>query len=49
MIRKLMGLALIGAVAAVVLNEDIRRQVLDALFGAEEEFEYESTTIPADP
>lgn len=49
MFRKLVALAFIAAVAAVVLNEDVRRQVLDLLFGAEEEFEYESTTVPADP
>jgi hypothetical protein len=46
--RKLFGLALIAAAAAVLLNEDLRRQLLDLLFGAEEEFEYESTTVPAD-
>ena len=49
MLRKLIGLALVAAVAAVLVNEDLRRQVLDLLFGAEEEFEYESTTVPADP
>ena len=27
--------------------EDLRKKVLDALFGAEEEFEYTSTTAPA--
>jgi hypothetical protein len=27
-----------------VISEDLRKQVLDALFGAEEEFEYTSTT-----
>ena len=34
---------LIGAGRAVV-SEDARKTVLDALFGAEEEFEYTSTT-----
>ncbi len=37
-------LALIGAGIALVLSEDARKTVLDALFGAEEEFEYTSTT-----
>lgn len=37
-------LALVGAVVALVLSEDARKTVLDALFGAEEEFEYTSTT-----
>lgn len=37
-------LALVGAAVAVVLSEDARKTVLDALFGAEEEFEYTSTT-----
>ena len=29
------------------LSEDLRKAVLDRLFGAEEEFEYTSTTTPA--
>ena len=29
---------------AIVLSEDARKTVLDALFGAEEEFEYTSNT-----
>ena len=32
------------AVVALMLSEDARKTVLDALFGAEEEFEYTSTT-----
>jgi hypothetical protein len=43
---KLLMLALIGGVAAIALSEDLRKKVLDALFGAEEEFEYTSTTTP---
>ena len=39
-------IALIGAVIAVLLSEDIRKALLDKLFGAEEEFEYSSTTSP---
>jgi hypothetical protein len=41
---RLLLIALIGATLAVVLSEDIRKAVLDKLFGAEEEFEYTSTT-----
>ena len=37
-------LGLVGAVIALILSEDARKTVLDALFGAEEEFEYTSTT-----
>ena len=37
-------LGLIGAAVALILSEDARKTVLDALFGAEEEFEYTSTT-----
>jgi hypothetical protein len=37
-------LGLVGAVVALILSEDARKTVLDALFGAEEEFEYTSTT-----
>ena len=37
-------LALVGAAVALILSEDARKSVLDALFGAEEEFEYTSTT-----
>ncbi len=36
----------VGGVAAIALNEGLRKKVLDALFGAEEEFEYTSTTTP---
>jgi hypothetical protein len=40
-------LLLVGAGAALALSEGLRKKVLDALFGAEEEFEYTSTTSPA--
>ena len=39
-------IAAIGAVIAVLLSEDVRKALLDKLFGAEEEFEYSSTTSP---
>ncbi len=41
---KLILLALVGAAIALVVSEDARKTVLDALFGAEEEFEYTSTS-----
>jgi hypothetical protein len=40
-------LLVVGAVLALVLSEDLRSKVLDLLFGAEEEFDYSSTTMPA--
>ncbi len=46
-IGKFLILSIVGAVAALVLSEDLRKAVLDRLFGAEEEFEYTSTTAPA--
>ena len=45
--RKLFVIGLVGAGLALVLSEDLRKSVLDRLFGAEEEFEYTSTTSPA--
>ncbi len=44
---KLIVIAVVGAIAALVLSEDVRKAVLDRLFGAEEEFEYTSTTAPS--
>ncbi len=43
----LLVVLVVGGVAAVALNEGLRKKVLDTLFGAEEEFEYTSTTTPA--
>ena len=43
----IVGLA--GAALAIALSEDLRKTVLDKVFGAEEEFEYTSTTTPAAP
>lgn len=43
---KALLVALIGAVLVLILSEDARKLVLDKLFGAEEEFEYTSTTTP---
>jgi hypothetical protein len=44
---KALLLAIIGAALVLILSEDARKKVLDLLFGAEEEFEYTSTTTPA--
>jgi hypothetical protein len=46
-LRKLLLVAAVGAILAVALNEDLRKAVLDRLFGAEEEFEYTSQTTAA--
>ena len=42
-------LLIVGGVLAVALSEGLRTKVLDLLFGAEEEFDYSSTTTPATP
>ncbi len=43
----LVGLA--GAGVALAVSEGLRKRVLDSLFGAEEEFEYSSTTTASAP
>jgi hypothetical protein len=45
-LRRLVLVAIVGGGVALVLSEGLRKKVLDALFGAEEEFEYTSTTSP---
>jgi hypothetical protein len=44
---KALLVGIIGAALVLILSEDARNAVLDKLFGAEEEFEYTSTTTPA--
>jgi hypothetical protein len=44
---RLLLVGLVGTGLALALSEGLRKKVLDALFGAEEEFEYTSTTAPA--
>jgi adenylosuccinate synthase len=44
---RLLLVGLVGAGLALALSEGLRKKVLDALFGAEEEFEYTATTTPA--
>jgi hypothetical protein len=46
--RSLLLLAVAG-VLAIAFSEGLRSKVLDLLFGAEEEFDYSSTTAPAEP
>ncbi len=43
---RLLLVGVVGAGAALALSEGLRKMALDALFGAEEEFEYTSTTTP---
>jgi adenylosuccinate synthase len=43
---KFLLVGLVGAGLALALSEDLRKKVLDALFGAEEEFEYTASTTP---
>ncbi|HEV2791905.1 MAG TPA: hypothetical protein VGV69_11455 [Solirubrobacterales bacterium] len=43
-IGRLLLVAVIGGAVALAVSEGARKAVLDALFGAEEEFEYTSTT-----
>jgi hypothetical protein len=43
---RLLLLGIVGAALALALSEDLRKKVLDALFGAEEEYEYTGTTTP---
>jgi hypothetical protein len=48
-IGKLLFLGVAGAGVALAVSEPLRKKVLDALFGAEEEFEYTSTTTASTP
>ena len=41
---KLLFVGIVGAGVALAVSEGLRNKVLDALFGAEEEFDYTSTT-----
>ena len=43
---RLLLVGIVGGGLALALSEDLRKKVLDALFGAEEEFEYTSSTTP---
>src|SRR4051812_20163689 len=43
---RMLLLVVVSAGVALALNEGLRKKVLDALFGAEEEFEYTASTTP---
>ena len=43
---RLLLVGFVGAGLALALSEGLRKKVLDALFGAEEEFEYSASTTP---
>ena len=43
---KLLLVGVVGGGLALALSEGLRKKVLDALFGAEEEFEYSGSTTP---
>ena len=45
--RRLLMLLIVGGVVALVVSEGARKALLDKMFGAEEEFEYSSSTSPA--
>jgi hypothetical protein len=44
---RLLVVTIVGAGLALALSEGLRKKVLDALFGAEEEFEYTASTTPS--
>ena len=46
--RSLLLIVIAGALA-MALSEGLRSKVLDMLFGAEQEFDYSSTTTPSEP
>ena len=48
-IGKLLLIAIVGGIVALAVSENLRNKVLDLLFGAEEEFDYTSTTTPPPP
>jgi hypothetical protein len=43
---RLLLVSIIGGAVALAASEGLRNKVLDALFGAEEEFDYSSNTTP---
>ena len=46
---RLLLVAILGGVIAIAVSESLRNKVLDALFGAEEEFDYTSNPTPTTP
>jgi len=48
-IGRLLMISIVGGGIALAVSSDLRNKVLDLLFGAEEEFDYTSTTAPSTP
>jgi hypothetical protein len=48
-IGRSLALLAVGGVLAIALSEGLRTKVLDLMFGAEEDFDYSSTTAPETP
>jgi hypothetical protein len=48
-VKRSLLLLTVSAVLALALSESLRSKALDMMFGAEEEFDYSSTTAPATP
>ncbi len=48
-LKRLLLVGIVGGAVALALSEGLRKKALDALFGAEEEFEYTSTTSTPTP
>jgi hypothetical protein len=46
---RLLFISIVGGGIALAVSADLRNKVLDLLFGAEEEFDYTSTTAPSTP
>ncbi|MDP2711586.1 MAG: hypothetical protein Q8O56_10240 [Solirubrobacteraceae bacterium] len=46
---RILLLGIVGGVIAIAVSESLRNKLLDALFGAEEEFDYTSNTTPVAP
>jgi hypothetical protein len=46
---RLLFISIVGGGIALAVSSDLRNKVLDLLFGAEEEFDYTSTTAPSTP
>jgi hypothetical protein len=48
-VGRLLLVGIVGGALALALSEGLRKKVLDALFGAEEEFQYTSSTSGSAP
>ena len=46
---RILLVAILGGAIALAVSEELRGKLLDALFGAEEEFDYTSNTAPTSP